>query len=358
MSEQPAVPEITLDYLPALELLTAAASVSALWQTERFQEPLPDVEDGKLRAWKERVEAGVSPFERADLDLVFSTVTAVIYLFYVILRRQIREGADLVKVLQEMKRETFLEGFREVLKIAPDQSDWLRKEVIQEALESDRARESLEFEEEASRLVRLLSAPEEFRERMARVLDWFHSRFVGPEEVSVQKEIQQRIAAYEPQIRQEPEDALDRLSGGNYGSLLAGCGELSLFLVYRASYERSMFLPGNAYVVIGVGLLEQTLLPNADQQALVKRTDELIKAISDPNRLAILRLLSQRPRYGKELAEELGIAAPTTSYHLDKLMQAKLARLELSKGRRFYYSVNPAGIKELQESLGREFLGS
>ena len=358
MSKKRLIPEITVDYLPALELLTAAASVSALWESEPFREPLPEEEKEKLRLWKEGIEAAISPFEKADLDLVFSTVTVVIFLFYQIRGHQIREGEGLITLLRAMTPEALLRGFRDVLKVDAEQGDWLRKEVIEAALEEDRARESLEFGEEATRLVRLLSAPEEFLERMIGVLDWFHHRFILPEEETVQKEIQQRIEAYEPQIRQEPEDSLDRLTGGNYASLLAGRGTVSLFIVYRALFERSILLPDDAYLVLGVGLLEQTLLPTQDEKVLAERTDELLKAISDPNRLAILRLLSQRPRYGKELAEELGIAAPTTSYHLDKLMQAKVARLELSKGRRFYYSVNPAGIKELRECLAREFLGS
>ena len=356
MSKYDSFPRIEIDYLPTLELVTAAAAASTLWKSEAFQEPGLESQREEFLAWRSRVEAELSPFEQSDLDLVFSTVTAAIFLFYLVVWQELRSADELIRALGEMDEKEFLNWFRAVLKLETEEP-WLTESAIEAAIEQDRAREPLEFKEEAARLVRLLSAPDEYRQRMAAALDLFYRRFLEEQIEGLEQEVREKILAYEPQFREKPEVSLDLLSGGNYESLLAGRERLTLFITRLAAFERSILLPGEAYMVVGTGLLESSLFPTTDQRAVEERTDELLKTLSDPSRLAILRLLSRRPRYGKELARELEIAAPTASYHLDKLMRSNLVRLELPQGRRFYYSVNPKGIEELRECLEQEFLG-
>lgn len=52
--------------------------------------------------------------------------------------------------------------------------------------------------------------------------------------------------------------------------------------------------------------------------------EELLKAISNPLRIRILRLLSSKPMYVRELAEELGINEQTAYYHVNELKRAGL----------------------------------
>jgi len=52
--------------------------------------------------------------------------------------------------------------------------------------------------------------------------------------------------------------------------------------------------------------------------------EELLKAVSNPIRVKILRLLSARPMYVRELAEELGINEQTAYYHVNELKRAGL----------------------------------
>ena len=50
----------------------------------------------------------------------------------------------------------------------------------------------------------------------------------------------------------------------------------------------------------------------------------LLKAIGDSSRLMLLSCLRQGPRYNEELAEQLGLAQSTVSFHLKKLLEAGL----------------------------------
>ena len=350
------IPSVAIEFVPAIELITAAASVAGVPEEEVLTLSLTPERREEFELWRSRVRAQMSPFERSDLELVFSTITAAVYLFYLAIEGRCLAPDQIIGRLREIDDEQFVASFRELLHIELTPEPWLTREIIEEALENDRARESVPFSQEAEQLVELLCAPTEFRRTLADVLDWFHQRFLVGELDRIDREIRKDISRYEPYILEQPAEALDRLSGGNFETLFVGRSSVTIFPIYLASFERSMLLPGNAYIVCGTGRMERALVASASKEGLRERTEELLKTISDPNRLAILRLLRQKPRYGKELAGELSIGAPTASYHLDKLMRANLVRLELSHGRRFYYAVNPGGVQELQHCLQEEFL--
>ncbi|HZR41552.1 MAG TPA: metalloregulator ArsR/SmtB family transcription factor [Ktedonobacteraceae bacterium] len=79
------------------------------------------------------------------------------------------------------------------------------------------------------------------------------------------------------------------------------------------------------------------------------------RAFADPMRLRILALLAGRSLYGQELAEELGVAAPTISHHLTLLKAAGLVRVQ-RENNYHYYSLDPAGLQQIAGALTVEHL--
>jgi ArsR family transcriptional regulator len=75
------------------------------------------------------------------------------------------------------------------------------------------------------------------------------------------------------------------------------------------------------------------------------KSDQIVKALgalAQESRLAVFRLLVKRGPQGYspgELAEKLGIPAPTLSFHLRELQHAQLV-LSRREGRFLYYSAN------------------
>jgi ArsR family transcriptional regulator len=65
----------------------------------------------------------------------------------------------------------------------------------------------------------------------------------------------------------------------------------------------------------------------------------LFKALGDPTRLEIVRLLRDRSRTPTELLECLSIAQPTLSHHLDILKRADLVETR-REGQFIRYSLN------------------
>jgi ArsR family transcriptional regulator, repressor of sdpIR and other operons len=67
--------------------------------------------------------------------------------------------------------------------------------------------------------------------------------------------------------------------------------------------------------------------------------DELFKALSDPTRRKILRLLSQGEKTAGELADEFDMSKPSISHHFAVLKNAELISGR-REGQQIWYSLN------------------
>lgn len=75
-------------------------------------------------------------------------------------------------------------------------------------------------------------------------------------------------------------------------------------------------------------------------------------ALSDPKRLLILGLLAEedRPLYGQEIAERLGVTPQTISHHLQILKNGDLVHERRENAYR-YYSLDTEGIQQIRETV-------
>ncbi len=76
------------------------------------------------------------------------------------------------------------------------------------------------------------------------------------------------------------------------------------------------------------------------------------KILSDKSKVDILELISKKPCYGKEIANELSLSAATISYHVNALLKAGFLHPEV-RSNKVYYSINTdrisAGMDEVKE---------
>lgn len=68
----------------------------------------------------------------------------------------------------------------------------------------------------------------------------------------------------------------------------------------------------------------------------LERQVHLLKTIADATRLRILGLLAERSRTGRELADALGLSAPTVSHHMQRLVEVGIVTAEVDGTRRRY----------------------
>jgi DNA-binding transcriptional ArsR family regulator len=82
----------------------------------------------------------------------------------------------------------------------------------------------------------------------------------------------------------------------------------------------------------------------------VMSTDAALKALAEPHRRAILRLVRDQPRSVAEIAEQFDITQQAVSLHLKVLREAGLVGVRRD-GQRRLYLVDPDGMDSLQDFL-------
>ena len=80
------------------------------------------------------------------------------------------------------------------------------------------------------------------------------------------------------------------------------------------------------------------------------RTQEVFKAISDPTRREILRMLRERPMAAGELSEQFAMTKGSLSHHYNILKNADLVRCE-RRGQFLVYSLNTTVVEDVMAML-------
>lgn len=76
----------------------------------------------------------------------------------------------------------------------------------------------------------------------------------------------------------------------------------------------------------------------------------ILRALAEPNRQAILKLVRDRPRSVSEIGEHFEISQQAVSQHLQVLSEAGLLTVTQS-GRQRLYAVDPRGLRDLEAFL-------
>jgi ArsR family transcriptional regulator len=80
------------------------------------------------------------------------------------------------------------------------------------------------------------------------------------------------------------------------------------------------------------------------------RTQEVFKAISDPTRRQVLKLLRRGSKSAGELADAFALSKPTLSHHFNVLKAADLVRCE-RRGQQIVYSLNTSVFEDVATVL-------
>lgn len=88
------------------------------------------------------------------------------------------------------------------------------------------------------------------------------------------------------------------------------------------------------------------------------KEDELVsdlKALGDPTRLKIIRVLLKKEMYLKELAEKLNLTPATVSHHINTMLKSDLIFITIGDedNRRVYYEVNRKKLESIGNSIVR-----
>lgn len=129
--------------------------------------------------------------------------------------------------------------------------------------------------------------------------------------------------------------------------MLAHCSQLSISIPDPdESGKKDVFRIG---VLVDENLKHRKKVANIDDIA------NFMKILGDKSKLDIMDFIKDKAAYGKELADELGLAKGTISHHMSSLASIGIIDT-VCEANRIYYKLNQKRLKEIIEELRAYFI--
>lgn len=181
----------------------------------------------------------------------------------------------------------------------------------------------------ATRCRQVLRDPDRTRSELVDVLSAYLEHIYSHHLDSVRE----RIAAATPVAEKmlevlPPATAIEQLTGGYTIGADLGLSKITLapsVFIHPFMSTRLDESTGEALVIYGI---PSDIFDAYDPVPVRHELIAALKAMSDPNRLALLEILSSGEVYATELTSRLGLAQPTVHHHLAQLRTAGLIRQE------------------------------
>lgn len=178
----------------------------------------------------------------------------------------------------------------------------------------------------------ILENPEKLQSDLAMVLERYHEAWFSGQVDRLRQPLGEAVKNARTTLDVLPTPkAVEQLSGGYAISADLPLTSLTLapsVFLYPFSSVRIDEETGDGLVIYGIpSEVSESYETVPVDPALVRA----LKAISDPTRLQILRLLSQQAISGPQLVERIGLAQPTVHHHLAALRAAELVRQERTR---------------------------
>lgn len=196
------------------------------------------------------------------------------------------------------------------------------------------------------RVIEALQNPEETKQRFYLLLSQFYSRCFNPIESDIITLISAEKEKYEILFNKNPQKFMEQYFNLDSINNIDIVIHLSFFK-YISWHHYSIYSEGFADWFI-LGIYSNLLF---DENLSAERLSNFFKAVSDPNRIEILKLLSERPWFGQELAEKLNITPATISYHMAFLQKIGAVTFNRADNRSYYCLNNSKLIKPFEEFI-------
>lgn len=200
-------------------------------------------------------------------------------------------------------------------------------------------------------VVKCLETPRETRKKVITLLRRFYTTAYSKIKGQVEKILSDIQKRYMEQLFLMPTDFVNRyfrkefrVQQGRWPYRLTI--HLSLFdPVEMKRLSIHDYIGQEGYIVLGKEAIQWY---NDENQSHIMC--QFLKAISDENRLTILKQLSIHPSYGQELSQKLNLTPATIKHHLNLLEDMKLVIASKSE-HKVYYSINRQAIGQGFEDI-------
>ena len=154
----------------------------------------------------------------------------------------------------------------------------------------------------------------------------------------------------ETSLADNPKTYLKRILLAGYERFEPKLETLEIYMIFGAmNWYSASFDPD--YVTISYEMAERIEFNQPNERIV-----DFIKLISDSKRYEMMKLLSQKPHYGAEIAKALDLTTATVSHHLSKMTLLKLIDPEKGEKNRVYFRLNKSTLEEYLEMIKADIL--
>lgn len=295
----------------------------------------------------ERLDEALSPFQRQELAYFYG-LSGLGYLFY---KTVLRNGSEsdvpsLIAQLEQAGPAAFLHDM--MMSVCPGiyRDADAAGDADVERLSQMLRQASFQDEERRQRALEAAAYPEEVHGRFVFFLKQFYRSGYSGLQQWIGELLSPVLAAYRKEYDEAPERFTRQYLNTPYQEL-SGSTVVHVSLFKQVGWHTyRLEEPGlPQWFILGIhGTHAPGDIAGPEQLTL------FFKALSDPKRIEIVRLLSERPYYGQELAEKLNVTAATISYHMTFLLNQNMVVYERMDNR-FYYSLHIGAIEQLLEQV-------
>ncbi|WP_096185960.1 ArsR/SmtB family transcription factor [Evansella halocellulosilytica] len=188
---------------------------------------------------------------------------------------------------------------------------------------------------------------ERTKKRFIQLIERFYYQYFQP--------FEEKVLNVQKEFLNELEGGVKSGQGGYLNDLLIQYGVENEFdgdVYILSSYFHDTGLmfsqlnePALTTVILGTRHIETFFMSRGDKEVL-----DAVRVMTDERRYKILNTLKQKPRYGYELAQELGVSNSTMSHHLSSLVSQHLVKA-VRKENKVYYEVNRGEVQSILKQL-------
>lgn len=296
------------------------------------------------------LKENLSNFMKNEIEYFFS-LSGIGYIFYqyILLHHDITDIPQLLKVFHEYEPNDLT--FRIVESVCKSNMPHLNtKEYTELKLDIHKMTslvKKTEFQDtlRQEKVIECLNNPEETKQRLFLLLSQFYKHHFSKIETHLCQILINGKEKFELLYNSNPQKFLEQYLNLTSYPKLSPTICISFFKYISWHHYSMISIENSDWFILGI---YSDLLFN--ETLSFERYAFIFKTLSDPNRIAILKLLSERSWYGQEIAEKLNITPATISYHISFLQKSGFISFKRIDNRS-YYCINKDNLTKSLEDF-------
>ena len=326
----------------AVEMLASMARYARRAQYEVTSEQKRYQLDTYIESYMGQIEQKLPRIVRNEIDNFFIAYRAIEKIsMRHIHQNDISSPVEFIKYFKELSSDDILRIAADALSLTVEDINNISYQGLLIHLGHLPITEDASLDEEAQMYYHVFKYPELAKQRLDILFETYYNDFFQYIENAVMLHLEEVKSHHQDYVDDDLEaylTALFKSTGKIPDNMSSGTAYISYFYELDAHAINDM---GNIFIY-GFALENRF-----NEQERKKNTEDLLKSLSDPKRIEILRLIGKKRWYSKELAEYFNLAKGTMSYHINKLLSMGIICETSGEFNRVYYSVDEERLSML-----------